>query len=136
MQVNRVNQSNQQTNFTSAYTRYVNIWQAYVKSADGYRGVGTLPLNCLKAILNDAKPRIGLLLNDNGAKFNMGGWRDRPVGNLRVALTQDEAQVFSGLTEPAAKIDYLNRLFADDYEFSQGLTVTQVDDTKIIDFLT
>lgn len=135
MQVNRVNQFNQQTSFTSAYTKYLNTWQAYVKKPGGYKIVGTLPLNCLKAIFKDAKPRIGLLLNDNCAKFNMGGLRDRPVGNLPVALTQVEAQEFLRLTELAEKIKYLNRLFAEDYEFSQELKIVTVDDDKFIDLL-
>lgn len=135
MQVNRVNQLNQQTNFTSAYTKYFNSWQAYVKRSVEYKRIGEPPVECVKAIFSEAKSRIGLLLNDNGAKLNIGIWSDRPVGSLPVALTQEEAQEFSRLTEFAEKIKYLNKLFADDYKFSQGLTIIQVADAKFMTYI-
>lgn len=135
MQVNRVNQPNQQANFTSAYTKYFKSWQAYVKRPVEYKRVGEPTVECVKAIFSEAKSRIGLLLNDNGAKLNIGIWSDRPVGSLPVALTQDEAQEFSRLTEIAEKIKYLNKLFADDYKFSQGLTITQVEDANFMRYI-
>lgn len=135
MQVNRMNQINQQTNFTSAYTKYFNTWQAYVKNPKGYKAVGTLPLQCLRVIFKDAKPRMGLLLNDAGAKLKIGGWSDRPLGSLPVALTQEEAQEFSRLTELAEKIEYLNKLFADDYKFSNELKIQTIDNQQFMDFI-
>lgn len=130
MQLNSVNQ---QTNFTSAYTRNYGRWKLY-----GSGNCERVSAEIVRKAFSSASKKVGLLLTDSNTGLKVG---DSYVGgNLRVghpiALTEKEAEEFCKLLTTEEKIGYLNGLLSQSFNFSSGTTIDTVDEDLFIRHIT
>lgn len=103
MQVNNINQ---QTNFGNAYAKLEG--KLYDLAVEG----GEVTAEALRKIYTAAKTKKGLLLDAEDCLFESRGSASRgSVKDLRIVLTDSEANFFDYLKDTSSKKKQLNDLF-------------------------
>lgn len=124
MQVNRVNQSNQQTNFGSTYLELAHQW---LNARSGQR----TSANVVRKAFNKAPIKQGLILKPERLFVRSDYWTDDGKTSLSVVLTERDSAKFAKL-KGIARRNFLLRLLAKNVTIEGRLRITPVKDIASI----
>lgn len=122
MQVNRVNQSNQQTNFKSIYSEVKpNHWKDLITGEE-------VSAEALRAVLQDSKEHTGLVLEGIGLLGKERAFEF--LDTVRMFLTGGHSVEFKNQTSTAGQRSYLRAYLPFTYGRNGGDSLISVVDAK------